>query len=131
MTRLRPADDARTLERAIRFVIVGAVNTGFGYSVFAVLVLLGLGPQRALAIAFVAGVLWNFRTHGAFVFGARGLRRLPLYAAVYVALYALNSLMLHKALEAGIPPLVAQAGLAVLMAGISFVSLSLVLRNRI
>jgi putative flippase GtrA len=129
MTRLRPADDARTLERAIRFVIVGAVNTGFGYVVFAALVLLGLGTQIALAISFIAGILWNFRTHGSFVFGTQGYTRLPIYAAVYLVLYLLNSILLANAITAGTNPLVAQAAIAVLVAVISFVSLSWVLRK--
>lgn len=113
--------------RFFRFLAVGGLNTAFGYAVYAVLVVLGLPPQGALALAFCVGVIWNFFTHARLVFGARGFRRLPAYVAVYVAIYAVNSLLLAQVMAMGIHPLVAQAGLALVMAVLSYAAIKAVL----
>jgi putative flippase GtrA len=125
--RLRPAAATGGRQRFLRFLLTGLVNTAFGYGIYAALVLLGLPPQTALALAFIIGVLWNYAMHARFVFGTRGYARLPAYGAVYVALYALNALALGAALRAGVAPLLAQAVLTVVMAGISFIAISLAL----
>ena len=106
--------------RFLRFLLVGGLNTAFGYAVYAVLVLAGLSPQPALALAFCVGVIWNFFTHARLVFGARGVRRLPAYVAVYVGIYAANAFLLGRVIALGIHPLVAQAGLALVMAVLSY-----------
>ena len=111
----------------IRFLLVGGLIRLFGYSVYAVLVVAGVAPQPALAIAFCLGVLWNYVTHGRLVFGARGFRRLPAYAAVYVGIYAVNAFLLARLLALGIHPLVAQAGLSLVMAILSYTLIKAVL----
>ncbi len=113
--------------RFLRFLAVGGLNTAFGYAVYAVLVLFGLSPQAALALAFCVGVIWNFFTHARLVFGARGFRRLPAYVAVYVAIYAVNSVLLARVMALGLHPLVAQAGLALVMALLSYALIKAVL----
>lgn len=119
------------LRRLALFVVVGLVNTGFGYGVYAVLVLAGLIPHVALACSFTLGVIWNYFTHARFVFHAKGFRRLPLYAACYVGLYLLNVSALHLLLDAGLPPLLAQAVLTPVAAVLAFLLVSLVLTGRV
>lgn len=131
MASLRASRGDGDWTRLLRFLVTGVVNTAFGYGVFALLVLVGLPPQPALALSFVAGVLWNYVIHARFVFGTEGYRKLPSYAAVYVALYLLNSACLAAALRAGVTPLKAQAVLTLIMAMISFVALSFVLTGRL
>ena len=97
------------LRRFAAFLVVGVVNTGVGYGLFALFLWLGLPPQPALALAFGLGVLWNYGAHARLVFGTSGLRRLPVYAAVYVAIYAGNAMALAWLLDRGIGPLLAQA----------------------
>lgn len=106
--------------RFLKFLAVGGLNTAFGYAVYAVLVLAGVAPQPALAAAFCIGVIWNFFTHARLVFGARGFRRLPAYVAVYVGIYAVNAFLLARVMALGIHPLAAQAGLALVMAVLSY-----------
>ena len=79
-----------------------------------------VSPQAALALAFCVGVIWNFFTHARLVFGARGFRRLPAYVAVYLGIYAANAFLLARVMALGIHPLVAQAGLAMMMAVLSY-----------
>lgn len=96
-------------DRILRFLGAGAVNTLFGYSVFAVLVFLGAGPQVALAVQFVIGVLWNFQVHGRFVFYVQGYARLPHYALSYIVIYLFNAALLWAFLQLGLSAYVAQA----------------------
>ncbi|NCQ92050.1 MAG: hypothetical protein GPI94_15420 [Microcystis aeruginosa LG13-03] len=55
--------------RFVRFLLVGVLNTIFGYSLFAVLILIGLNYKYAVLIGTIQGVLFNFQTTGRLVFG--------------------------------------------------------------
>ncbi len=120
------------LIRLLRFLAIGVVNTAVGYAIYAVLVLVGLSPQPALALAFALGILWNYMTHARLVFtdSARGLKRLPAYGACYALIYLLNALALDQAIGAGLSPLAAQALLAPFAALLSFVMIGKVLTGR-
>ena len=109
-----------TLHRFLKFIVVGVVNTGFGFSVYTAFVLLGLAPQPALAGAFVIGVMWNFFTHGRFVFASTGLRRLPFYVVAYLITYGFNAMALRLLLDLGTGSILAQAILAPIAAIVSF-----------
>lgn len=114
--------------KLIKFGVVGVFNTLFNYLVYAALVLLGVLPGVALAIAYVVGVAWNYVTHAKLVFKTRtGGRGVLGYIGVYVLVYLGNAVLLQVAIGAGLSPLVAQAGLALLFAGISFFAISWVL----
>ena len=117
--------------RFVRFLGVGVLNTAFGYAAYALLVLIGLSPQPALAVAFAMGIIWNYLTHARLVFHTRGLARIVPYAAAYGVIYAINAFSLAAALRAGLSPLVAQALLVLPMAALSFVLISLVLTGRL
>jgi putative flippase GtrA len=93
----------------IRFLFVGALNTAFGYGVYAAGILLGLRPAVALLVAFLLGVVFNFRTTGAIVFRSHDLRRILRFVLVYVPVYFVNLGFLELLRRAGLGPLVAQA----------------------
>ncbi|WP_172971513.1 GtrA family protein [Palleronia sp. THAF1] len=115
------------MPRFVRFLATGLVNTGFGYAVFVVGLLVGLQPATALAMQFALGIPFNFLVHGRYVFGPKGTARLPAYALAYLALYGVNLWLLGLL----IPTLAASAAQALLllpMAGLSFIVLSRVMR---
>lgn len=58
---------AKTL-KLVRFVIIGTLNTGFSYLIYAALLYAGLGYQLANLLALVVGILFSFKTQGRFVF---------------------------------------------------------------
>jgi putative flippase GtrA len=98
-----------TTRQFLRFLVVGAINTLFGYSVFAGLVLAGMPPVPALVLTYVVGVLFNFFTTRRFVFSRAARASLLRFIGAYVVIYFFN-LGLFKAFEAaGTSPLVAQA----------------------
>jgi putative flippase GtrA len=105
----------------VRFLFVGALNTLFGYAVFAGLVLAGLPPMPALVLTYVVGVLFNFYTTRRFVFAARGdAAALLRFIAAYVLIYFFN-LVLYTLIERGVgKPLLAQALCVPVVAVFSF-----------
>lgn len=120
-----------TVQRIVKFGLVGIVNTAFGYALFAALIYVGIAPQPALAIAFFVGVIWNYLTHARIVFGTEGFKRLPAYAVSYFLIYFMNRLGLAWLLGAGLHPLLAQALMLPIIAVISFFVISKALTGHV
>ena len=106
--------------RFIRFLIVGALNTVFGYGVFAGLILLDVWYPIAAAVATVLGVLFNFKTTGSFVFHSQDHSLLLRFVAVYGIGYVIGVLALRVTNELGIPILAASAAMILPSAALSF-----------
>ncbi|WP_161957104.1 GtrA family protein [Aestuariivirga litoralis] len=106
--------------RILRFLLVGGLNTVFGFAVYGLGLALGLAPEIALAVAFVVGVAFNFLTTGRIVFRQSRLGLLPRFIAVYCAVYVMNALALRGLIEAGLSPLVAQLILQPLSAALTY-----------
>lgn len=119
------------LRRFGRFLVVGLLNTGVGYALYALFLLVTpMGPQAALALSFALGVAWNYLTTARLVFGTRGFARMPAYVIAYLAVYALNAQALHMATLAGWNPLLAQALLVPFAAVLTYVAVSFALTYR-
>jgi len=74
----------------IRFVLVGILNTLFGYSIFALLIFLQLNYAAALLLATIMGVFFNFKTIGKLVFKSSDNKLIFRFAGVYTVAYLLN-----------------------------------------
>lgn len=99
----------RTRAQFIRFIGVGALNTAFGYAVFALLVLGRVAPQPALLLTYVIGVAFNFWTTGRWVFGHSRLDAFPRFVLAYLFIYLFNMAVLEGIGRLGAHPLAAQA----------------------
>jgi putative flippase GtrA len=106
--------------RFIRFLLVAALNTVFGYSLFAALILLGIPYPIAAAIGTVIGILFNFQTTGRLVFERHDLSLILRFFAVYGISYVVGVSLLRWADHHGISVLVAAAVLAVPMGFFSY-----------
>ncbi|AUT70301.1 GtrA family protein [Paraburkholderia hospita] len=93
----------------IRFLIVGGINTLFGYSVFFVLTWMGLHYPLAIALATIAGVTFNFQSVGRLVFGGAPRSRFWRFVGVYCLIYLLNLGGVRALLEIGANVYVANA----------------------
>lgn len=93
----------RPTRRFLNFLLVGALNTAFGYGVFVACLWLGMHYAIAGAISTVLGVLFNFKSTGGLVFRSSGNRRLPHFVAAYAIIYLVNVLALGVMLQFGIP----------------------------
>ncbi len=102
----------------LRFGLVGLLNTAFGYSIFAGLVLVGLRPGFALAGAAVLGAGSNFYTSQHLVFGRT--TRASRFILLYTATLAVNVAALHALEAAHLSALYSQALLALPIAVLSF-----------
>lgn len=121
----------KTSWQFIKFLIVGVFNTAFGVIVYELLVMAGMAPQPALALAYFIGICWNYFTHGKIVFKTQGFGRFPAYLGSYLVIYLANSLGLKLMLDAGVSKYLAQPILAVFMAIPTFFLISTVLTGRI
>ncbi len=78
------------VKQFLRFLIVGGINTLFGYSVFALLLYLNLHYALASFISTCVGILFNFNTIGRFVFQKNEQTRLIKFLLVYAIVYLLQ-----------------------------------------
>lgn len=74
----------------VRFLVIGLLNTLFGYGCFVLLLYLGLHYALALLIATVIGILFNFITTGRLVFRSGANHLLLRFVGVYLAVYTVN-----------------------------------------
>ena len=81
-------------QRFVRFLIVGGVNTLFGYSAFAFLLFIGLHYSVASILGLILGILFNFKTTGSIVFNVHSNQLIPKFVAVYFVVYLVNVALL-------------------------------------
>lgn len=74
----------------IRFLLVGALNTGFGVGVYCLAIAIGLPYYAATLVSQVLGTLWNFVTTGNLVFENNDKRLIFRFVANYIVMYLLN-----------------------------------------
>jgi putative flippase GtrA len=74
----------------LRFLLVGGLNTVFGYSVFSIAIYLNVHYAIAALLGQVLGTLFNFGTISRLVFGSKDNTLFFKFIAVYVFTYLLN-----------------------------------------
>lgn len=74
----------------IRFLMVGLMNSAFGYGCFALLVYLGLHYSSALLLATILGVAFNFKSTGSLVFGSHNNKLIFRFVLGYALVYCIN-----------------------------------------
>lgn len=104
----------------LRFLVVGGINTVFGYTVFAIFILLQLHYVIAALLAQICGILFNFKTTGTIVFKNRNNRLIFRFFGVYLITYLLIIGLLKVFDLYGVGSLVAGAIIVLPMAFVSF-----------
>jgi len=74
----------------IRFLLVGGLNTAFGYSIYALLLYAGIHFSLASFISTCLGVLFNFKTVGRLVFKNSKSSLFVKFAGVYLFVYLVS-----------------------------------------
>ena len=95
--RIRPS------ARFVRFLLVGGLNTAFGYGVFVGCLWLDMHYAIAGAISTVLGVLFNFKSTGSLVFRSRDNEKLPHFVSVYIVTYVFGTVCVGIFLRFGVP----------------------------
>ncbi len=73
--------------RFVKFLFVGAINTLFGYIVFAIFNFIGLHYSLSVFLSTVLGVLFNFKTTGCIVFKNGNNKLFIKFVLVYALTY--------------------------------------------
>ena len=76
--------------RFFLFLIVGGINTVFGYGIFALFISVGLNYVIAALLGTICGILFNFKTTGSIVFKSHNNRLIIRFFAVYGLTYLIN-----------------------------------------
>ncbi len=76
------------------FILVGILNTIFGYCCYAGFIYLGLSYPLALLYSTILGVLFNFKTTGKFVFKNSNNLLIFKFISVYVCTYFFNMILI-------------------------------------
>jgi putative flippase GtrA len=79
-----------TTLRFIKFLLVGFINTCFGYGTFALLLFLGLHYAFASLVGTILGVVFNFFTTGRLVFQNSNNLLIGKFISVYIIIYVIN-----------------------------------------
>ncbi len=90
LTPPTPEPNSKTLYQLFRFLVVGGLNTGFGYSFFAALSYVGIAYPIAIGLATIGGVLFNFQSVGRLVFDGAPRSRFWRFVGVYCVVYLIN-----------------------------------------
>ena len=77
-----------------KYLLIGGVNTVFGYCVFAFLLFFGIHYSLAVLVATILGILFNFQTYGRFVFKNHSWSLLGRFVFVYTTIYLFNITLL-------------------------------------
>ena len=104
----------------IKFVLVGILNTLFGYGIWALLLYIGLHYAVATVLSTILGVLFNFKTTGYLVFKNKDNKLLWKFIQIYILTTCLSILGLKCAKMADINLYYAGLFLTGIMAIISF-----------
>lgn len=105
----------------VRFILVGLLNSAFGYGCFAAFLYFGLHYSVALLLATVVGVLFNFKSTGALVFGSHNNRLIFRFVGCYAIVYLANIAGIKVFSSQGLAPYIGGAILIVPMAALAFV----------
>lgn len=109
-----------------KFLLVGGLNTMLNYGIYALLIYLGLSYSLATTVAFVAGLVINFKTQGRFVFNYSSNRPFFVYVASWLGIYAVNLWLLSLLIAQGVDSYLAGALMIPPIAVLSFVVLKFV-----
>jgi putative flippase GtrA len=104
----------------VKFLLVGFINTLFGYGCFAIFLFMGMHYAIALFLATAVGIVFNFKTTGVLVFKSSNNRLIFRFVAVYLFAYCINLLGLRLLQLWEINPYYAGGVLVIPMALVTF-----------
>ncbi len=81
----------------LKFILVGILNTIFGYSVFALLLYLGIHYTLAVILSTIIGILFNFKTIGKLVFKNNNNKLIFKFVTVYAITCTIGIIILRIA----------------------------------
>ena len=74
----------------VKFLLVGALNTIFGFVVYILFALCELSNLMVLIWSYSTAIIFNFYTMGSFVFSDIGVARMPRFIILYATVLIIN-----------------------------------------
>lgn len=111
----------QSIHLVVRFLVVGLLNTAFGYSIFAILIYSGMHYAFSLFFSTVLGILFNFKSMGTIVFKSNNNRLIFRFIAVYALVYAVNVILIKLLSTLGLSPYYSAGVLIIPTATLTFV----------
>ena len=108
-------------QQFVKFLLVGVLNSAFGYGCYVALTYVGLHYSIALFFATIFGVLFNFKTTGRIVFQSRENRLILRFVAIYALIYAINVAGVNRLLRFGLNAYVAAAVMILPLAVLAYI----------
>lgn len=105
----------------VKFILVGIINTMFGYGVFALLLFIGLHYSLCTILTTIVGILFNFKTTGVLVFNNHDNKLILKYVCMYGIMCLFGIVFLRFAKILGVNLYIAGLVLTCIMPLISFV----------
>jgi len=93
----------------LRYLAVGVLNTGFSYSIYVLLLWLGLAYFVANLLALICGIVFSFQMQGRYVFDNTSRRLFPKYMLLWVLIYFCNITLIKLLIVCGFNAYVARA----------------------
>lgn len=81
-------------KQVLMFLLIGILNTLFGYSVFSFFIYIGMHYIAAAFLSTCVGVLFSFKTMGQFVFNNANNKIIFKFAFLYLILFFFNIMIL-------------------------------------
>ena len=79
-----------------RYLIVGTINTGFSYGIYALLLFIGAEYKVASLGSLILGILFGFKTQGKFVFKNTNNKLFLRFLPSWLILYFVNIFLIAK-----------------------------------
>lgn len=92
----------KTINEIKRFIVIGVLNTLFGYSMYAFFVFSGFNYVISVFFATTLGVLFNFKTISKFVFRVNNNLLIYKFILVYVIVFIFNVLFIYLSKRLGL-----------------------------
>lgn len=84
-----------------RFILIGILNTSFGYCLYALFIFFGLDYFSALAFATIIGIIFNFQTIGRLVFKQYKHSLILKFLIAYGLVFLVNLVLIKLLISLG------------------------------
>lgn len=111
---------AKLGDKPLRFIAVGAFNSGFSFGLYSLLIYCGVVLALATLLALVAGIFVSFATQGALVFKNATPTTFVRYVCAWAVLYFFNLSVATCGVWLGLNPYYAGAAAILPTAALSY-----------
>lgn len=81
-------------KQVTNFILIGIINTIFGYSLYALFIFIGFNYILSVLFSTILGVLFNFKTISKYVFETNDKKLIFKFSSVYLIVFIINVLLI-------------------------------------